>query len=96
MSFVLNTLNSYDSIVIKLIDYPEVFKAKCEEYVEQGLASNVEKAKELLKDCEIDLQLVYDKHLGLFGVEAESIESCASDIVSPYSGENAESIIEEE
>ena len=58
--------------------------------------SKVNRFSNLLKDCEIELQLVYHKHYGLFGVEAEAIESCASDIVSPYSGENAESIIEEE
>lgn len=96
MAFKLNTLNSYDSIVIKLIDYPEAFKAKCEEFVEQGIATDIADAEHKLKDCEIDLQLVYDKHYGLFAVEAEAIESCASDIVSPYSGENAEEIIEEE
>lgn len=96
MAFKLNTLNTYDSVKIKLIDYPEAFKAKCEEFVEEGIATDIADAERQLKDCEIDLQLVYDKHLGLFGVEAEAIESCASDIVSPYSGENAESIIEEE
>lgn len=96
MAFKLNTLNTYDSVKIKLIDYPEAFKAKCEEFVEEGIATDIAAAERQLKDCEIDLQLVYHKHYGLFGVEAEAIESCASDIVSPYSGENAESIIEEE
>ena len=96
MSFTLNTSNNYDSIVIKLIDYPEVFKTKCEEFVEEGIATDIADAERQLKDCEIELQLVYHKHYGLFAVEAEAIESCASDIVSPYSGENAESIIEEE
>lgn len=96
MAFKLNTLNTYDSVKIKLIDYPEAFKAKCEEFVEEGIATDIADAERQLKDCEIDLQLVYHKHYGLFGVEAEAIESCASDIVSPYSGENAESIIEEE
>ena len=96
MAFKLNTLNTYDSVKIKLINYPEAFMAKCEEFVEEGIATNIEDAMEQLKDCEIELQLVYHKHYGLFGVEAEAIESCASDIVSPYNGKIAEEIIEEE
>ena len=94
MSFTLNTSNNYDSNVIKLIDYPEVFKTKCEEFVEEGLATDIADAERQLKDCEIDLQLVYHKHYGLFGVESEAIESCASDIVSPYNGKIAEEINE--
>lgn len=94
MAFKLNTLNTYDSIKIRLIDYPEAFKSKCEEFVEQGIVTNIEDAKELLSNCEIDLQLVYDKHNGLFAVEAEAVESCAEDICSPYNGKIAEEIID--
>lgn len=96
MAFKLNTLDPYDSIKIRLIDYPEAFKSKCEEFVEQGFATNIEDAKHQLEDCEIDLQIVYDKHNGLFAVEAEAVESCASDIHSPYTGDIAEEIIEED
>ena len=96
MAFKLNTLDTYDSIKIRLIDYPEAFKSKCEEFVEQGIATDMDDAAEQLKDYEIDLQLVYDKHNGLFAVEAEAIESCASDIYSPYTGKGAEEIIEED
>ena len=94
MAFKLNTLDTYDSINIKLIDYPEAFKAKCEEFVEQGIATDMDDAAEQLKDYEIDLQLVYDKHYGLFAVEAEAVESCAEDIYSPYTNEIAEEINE--
>ena len=94
MAFKLNTLDTYDSIKIRLIDYPEAFKSKCEEFVEQGITTNIEDAKELLSNCEIDLQLVYDKHNGLFAVEAEAIESCAEDICSTYNGKIAEEIID--
>ena len=94
MAFKLNTLDTYDSIKIRLIDYPEAFKSKCEEFVEQGIVTNIEDAKEILSNCEIDLQLVYDKHNGLFAVEAESVESCAEDICSPYNGKIAEEIID--
>lgn len=94
MAFKLNTLDAYDSITINLIDYPEAFKSKCEEFVEQGIVTNIEDAKELLSNCEIDLQLVYDKHNGLFAVEAEAVESCAEDICSPYNGKSAEEIID--
>lgn len=96
MAFKLNTLDTYDSIKIRLIYYPEAFKAKCEEFVEQGLATSIDDAAEQLTDYEIDLQLVYDKHYGLFAVEAESVESCAEDICSPYNGKIAEEIIEED
>lgn len=39
-------------------------------------------------------KLVYDKHNGLFAVEAEAVESCAEDICSPYNGKSAEEIID--
>lgn len=94
MAFKLNTLDTYDSIKIRLIDHPEAFKSKCEEFVEQGITTNIEDAKEILSNCEIDLQLVYDKHNGLFAVEAEAVESCAEDICSPYNGKIAEEIID--
>ncbi len=96
MAFKLNTLDTYDSIKIRLIDYPEAFKSKCEEFVEQGITTDMDAAAEQLKDYEIDLQLVYDKHYGLFAVEAEAVESCAEDICSPYNGKSAEEIIEED
>ena len=94
MAFKLNTLNTYDSVKIKLINYPEAFMAKCEEFVEEGLATNIEDAMEQLSDCKIDLQLIYDKHNGLFAVEAETVESCSEDIYSPYANEIAEEINE--
>ncbi len=96
MAFKLNTLNTYDSVKIKFINYPEAFKAKCEEFVEQGIATDMDDAAEQLKDYEIDLQLVYDKHYGLFAVESDMIEDCAEDVYSPYTGAVAEEIIEED
>lgn len=89
MATKLNTSDNYESINIKLIDYPIAFENKCKEFVKQGLAKDMEQARNLLKDCEIELELYYDIDNGLFGVESGAVESHA-DIVSPYSGEQCE------
>ena len=91
MAFKLTETDDYDRIDIRLINFPHAFKAKCEEYVKQGIASNMEEAKEMLADCVIELELFYDIENGLFGVESEAIESASEIIVSPYTGQVAES-----
>ena len=89
MGFKFTTSKDYDSIEVELIKFPHAFQAKCEEYVAEGNAKDIEDAKRQLKDCRIDLELFYDKHNGLFGVESEATENHAT-IVSPYTGEEGE------
>lgn len=90
MAFRLNKNEDYDSLTIRLINFPHAFKAKCKEYVEQGIAKNMEEAESLLKDCEIELELFYDINNGLFGVESEAMDSLSDEMVSPYTSEVAE------
>ena len=89
MANKLHDAEHYESVIIKLKDYPYAFHDKCEEYVEQGLAETIDEAAEMLGDCEIELELYYDKHHGLFGVEADAVES-SCDIASPYTKETYE------
>lgn len=89
MAFKINKCGREEVVEIRLIDYPIAFQTKCEEYVEQKLAKNIEQARELLKDCVIDLEIMYEKDSGLIGIESGALESHI-DVVSPYTGELGE------
>lgn len=84
-----NSVENYESInvVITKDRYPIAYRAKMEELVEEGLYETIEQAEKAFPRIEIELELYYDKHSGLFGVEAEAIASSAESICSPYSGE---------
>lgn len=86
MAFRINPSEKVESIEVKLKDYPIAFRTKCEEFVEQGLAKTMNEAEQMLADCVIDLEIMYEKHNGLIGVESGAIESQA-DIYSPYTSE---------
>ena len=51
--------------------------------MEQGAFNNRESAERWVMENPICLELIYEKHSGLFAVESEAIES--NSIVSPYS-----------
>lgn len=74
-----------ETIEVKLTPgkYPVAYKAKIDELMEQGAFNNRESAERWLMDNPICLELIYEKHSGLFAVESEAIES--NSIVSPYS-----------
>lgn len=84
-----NSADNYESINVVLTKdrYPIAYRAKMEELVEQRCYETIEDAEKDNPRIEIDLELYYDKHSGLFGVEAEAIEASAESICSPYSGE---------
>ena len=63
--------------------YPVAYKAKIDELMEQGAFNNRESAERWVMENPICLELIYEKHSGLFAVESEAIES--DSIVSPYS-----------
>ena len=90
MGFKIHNSDNSEGIKIRLIDYPIAFKAKCEEYVEEGQAKTLEEARKALKDTEIFLELYYEKGTSLFAVDAEAVEGCNEDIQSPYTGEQGE------
>lgn len=82
----VNKEDVYESIMIILHEdkYPIAHKAKLEELMEQGDFDSVEEAKEWINTTPIELELYYEKHSGLFGVEAEAVESAHETLCSPY------------
>lgn len=87
MAVTLNTDKTYESTNITLSrrTYPIAYQNKLEELVEQGCYPSIKDAEQDNPKIIIELELYYDKHSGLFGVESGAIES-HSDIVSPYDG----------
>ena len=92
-----NSGEDYESIMVRLTKkkFPIAFKAKVEELMESGAFDDREKAEEWVEENPIELEIYYDKHSGLFGVEAEAIEADAESICSPYSGEYMLDYVEE-
>ena len=87
MAVKLNSAENYEGITI-IIDkeqYPIAYNNKIEELVEQGCYDTIEDAEKDNPMFEIDCELYYDKHSGLFAVECGAVESAT--IYSPYSGE---------
>lgn len=82
----------YESTMIILNEekYPIAFKNKVDELMEQGAFTDIEEAKKWVRTHTIELELYYDKHHGLFGVEAEAVEACGEDLASPYTREYLE------
>lgn len=66
--------------------FPIAFKNKVDELLEQKLFDNRKDAEDDVMSCPIELDLVYEKHSGLFAVESEALDLC----VSPYSGKEIE------
>jgi hypothetical protein len=68
--------------------FPIAFQNKLNELMEQGAFDSEEEATRWIESTPIILEIMYEKHSGLFAVESEAIESGI--IVSPYSGEEIE------
>ena len=92
-----NSVENYEPLIVNLTKhrYPIAYRAKMEELVEQGAYETIEDAEIDNREIEIELEIYYDKHSGLFAVEADAIESCAESICSPYSGEYMLDYVEE-
>lgn len=82
----VNDENCYESIKVILREdiYPIAHKNKVDELVESGAFNNREEAREWVNTTPIELELYYEKHSGLFAVEAEAIDSCSESLCSPY------------
>jgi hypothetical protein len=82
----VNSPEQYESIMIILNEnkYPIAHQMKLEELMEQGAFNSVEEAKEWINTTPIELELYYEKHSGLFAVEADAIESASESLCSPY------------
>ena len=90
MAVKLNNGNDYEPITIKIdkIHQPIAYRNKIEELVEQGCYDTIEDAERDNPTFEMDCEIYYDKHSGLFAVEQGAVES--GTIYSPYSGELCE------
>lgn len=84
-----NSADNYESIMVNLTKkkFPIAFKAKVEELMESGAFNDSREAEEWVENNAIELEIYYDKHSGLFGVEAEAIDCGATAICSPYTAE---------
>lgn len=82
----VNPADKYESIKIILDEnkYPIAHQMKLEELMEQGAFRSEAEAKEWINTTPIDLELYYEKHSGLFGIEAEAVEDATDSICSPY------------
>ena len=90
MAVKLNNSDQYEPIMIPLTKEttPIAYNNKIEELIEQGLYATVEEAEKDNQVFQMDCELYYDKHSGLFAVESGAVES--GTIYSPYSGELCE------
>lgn len=62
--------------------FPIAFKNKVDELMEQGAFKTREEAERWVQTTPICMEILYEKHSGLFGVESEGLES--GGLVSPY------------
>ena len=82
----VNSPEQYESIMIILNEnkYPIAHQKKLEELMEQGAFRSEAEAKEWINTNPIELELYYEKHSGLFGVETEAVEEKSHTLCSPY------------
>ena len=87
MAVKLNSAENFERLII-IVDkeqYPIAYRNKIEELVEQKCYDTIEDAERDNPTFEMDCEIYYDKHSGLFAVECGAVE-CGT-IYSPYSGE---------
>lgn len=82
----MNNADNYESINIKLTkeNTPIAYQNKLDELMDCKAFDTQAEAEKWLSETPIELELYYEYGYGLFGVEAEAIESI--EIQSPYSG----------
>lgn len=85
-----NKVGQEETIAVLLTrkSFPIAFQNKLNELMEQGAFDSEEEATRWIESNPFILEIMYEKHSGLFAVESEAIESGI--IVSPYSGEEIE------
>jgi hypothetical protein len=89
MSIKAYPINETETIEVKLDrnKTPISFKHKVDELMEQGAFDTREEAESWVEETPIVLEMMYEKHSGLFAVESEAIES---GVFSPYTREEIE------
>ena len=63
---------------------PKAFENKVHELLSEGAFETREEAEKWVSEATFCLELYYEPHNGLFGVESEAVEN--GDVRSPYSG----------
>lgn len=71
-------MNNIINITITKETYPQLFKLKLDELMEQGAFNTKEEAEKWIETTPIALHLVYQKHSGLFAVEDEAVDFTTS------------------
>ena len=82
----MNNADNYESINITLSreNTPIAYQNKLDELMSLKAFDTQSEAEKWLSETPIELELYYENGYGLFGVEAEAVESM--EIQSPYSG----------
>ena len=82
----MNNADNYESINITLSreNTPIAYQNKLDELMDLKAFDTQSEAEKWLSETPIELELYYENGYGLFGVEAEAVESM--EIQSPYSG----------
>lgn len=90
-----NSAENCEQIIIVLTkdEYPVAYNNKIEELIEQKLYPNREEAERQNPKFELECEIYYHKHYGVFAVEQGAVES--GTIHSPYTGELCEEYKEE-
>jgi hypothetical protein len=81
---IIPSIGSEEVIEIRLTpyNYPIAFKNKVDELLEQGAFNTKEDAEKWVMETPFVLELIYEKHQGLFAVESEALENTTC--YSPY------------
>ena len=74
---IIPSIGSEEVIEVRLTPYkyPIAFKNKVDELLEQGAFNTKEEAEKWVMETPFVLELIYDKHSGLFAVESEALEN---------------------
>lgn len=81
---IIPSVGSEEVIEIRLTPekYPIAFKNKVDELCEQGAFNTRAEAEEWVKSTPFVMELIYEKHSGLFAVESDALEN--TNCFSPY------------
>lgn len=87
---IIPSIGSEEVIEVRLTPYkyPIAFKNKVDELLEVGAFNTKEDAEKWVMETPFVLELIYEKHSGLFAVESEALENTTC--FSPYTMKNLE------
>lgn len=91
MAVKLNNSDTYEhlcNVTLTKDKFPIAFEEKVQELLEEGCVATREEAEKLIADMQIELEVYYERGVGLFAVESEAVMS--GTIYSPYTGELCE------